>query len=119
MRFFLIFIFCYAFSFSDIIDNSFITNYEYGKMLYKNPRGIGCIKCHGKSGDSKLIAKYKNEDGIEEMLIAPPINELAKEKFFDKLKNKEKTSLVMPTYFLTDHEINSIYIYITKRKKQN
>jgi argininosuccinate synthase len=38
---------------------SFISNLEYGQMLYKNPRGIGCIKCHGDNGKGKLIATYR------------------------------------------------------------
>ena len=39
-------------------DNSFITKYEYGKMLYANPRGISCIKCHGKDAKGKKIATF-------------------------------------------------------------
>jgi len=31
---------------------------EYASSLYKNPRGIGCQKCHGLKGEGKLIAKY-------------------------------------------------------------
>jgi len=38
-----------------LADESFISNLEYGEMLYKNPRGIGCIKCHGKNGKGKII----------------------------------------------------------------
>ena len=28
-------------------------------MLYKNPRGVGCDKCHGEKGEGSLIVKYK------------------------------------------------------------
>lgn len=45
----------------DIINNSFITEYEYGAMLYENPRGIGCNKCHGDGDKSLVIAKYKDK----------------------------------------------------------
>ena len=45
--------------FSLLLSESFITDVEYGKMLYQNPRGIGCDKCHGKKGGGLLIASYK------------------------------------------------------------
>lgn len=35
------------------INNSFITKYEYGKMLFNNPRGIGCNNCHGDDARGK------------------------------------------------------------------
>ena len=38
--------------------SSFITPLEYASQLYKNPRGIGCIKCHNKNGEGKVIANY-------------------------------------------------------------
>ena len=31
--------------------SDFITKNEYAKMLYQNPRGIGCDKCHGSGGE--------------------------------------------------------------------
>lgn len=37
------------------INNSFITKYEYGKMLYNNPRGIGCNNCHGDDARGKNL----------------------------------------------------------------
>jgi len=42
-------------------ESSFITRMEYSSLLYKNPRGIGCNKCHGLKGEGKLIAKYKEK----------------------------------------------------------
>ena len=27
----------------NLVDNSFITKFEYGAMLYANPRGVGCV----------------------------------------------------------------------------
>ena len=39
---------------------SFISDYEYGQMLFKNPRGIGCNKCHGENGEGSLIATKKD-----------------------------------------------------------
>ena len=39
--------------------SEFITKSEYAKMLYQNPRGIGCHKCHGDKGEGALMVKYK------------------------------------------------------------
>ncbi|WP_419770252.1 MAG: c-type cytochrome [Candidatus Marinarcus sp.] len=102
---------------SSIIDNSFITRYEYGQMLYENPRGIGCNKCHGLKGEGALIAKYKTSKGVEKRLSAPQISKVSWQRFKEVLSAKENKSLVMPTYFLTNEELVSIHYYITNLKK--
>ncbi|MBL0722011.1 MAG: hypothetical protein JJV88_05470 [Sulfurovum sp.] len=28
-------------------ESDFITDLEYGEMLYNNPRGVSCASCHG------------------------------------------------------------------------
>jgi cytochrome c553 len=96
-------------------ENLFITDYEYGQMLYKNPRGIGCIKCHGKDGQKKFIARYTHKDKIYE-IYASAINNITLSKFRKKLKSKSKSKSIMPTYFLTNDEINSIHTYITSKQ---
>lgn len=105
------------------LDNSFITKLEYGKMLYKNPRGVGCIKCHKKANKSVLIAKYKEIDKttkelIEKSIIAPAINNVSFEKFVEKMKSDKTESRVMPTYFLTEDELKSLYFYIKNINKK-
>ena len=87
----------------------FITKMEYAKMLYSNPRGIGCVLCHGEKGEGSVIAKYK-EKGVKKELRAPPIDSLSKERFFKAL---EESDSVMPKYFLTDNEIEMLYFYVT------
>jgi len=87
----------------------FITKMEYAKMLYSNPRGIGCISCHGSRGEGSIIAKYKHK-GKQKELVAPAINELSKEKFFKALQRSDS---VMPKYFLTNSEIEALYFYVT------
>lgn len=111
--FFLIFL--YAFTFAE--DTSFITKFEYGEMLYKNPRGISCIKCHGEKGESKFLVNYKELQKktntiIAKSITAPNIKNLQLETFIAVLQNKENKSLVMPTYFLSDEEIKAIYHYL-------
>jgi len=93
---------------------SFITKMEYAKMLYSNPRGIGCILCHGKKGEGSIIAKYKNKGKVKE-LRAPAINKLSKKKFFKALRGSNS---VMPRYFLTKDEIEVLYFYVTSEVKK-
>ncbi len=103
------------FSLSLLIDanDSFITNMEYAKMLYKNPRGIGCNKCHGIFGQGMIIAKYK-EKGKIKYLKAPDIKDLSKEEFFKTFNAKHQ---IMPKYFLTFKEINTLYSYLQSYKR--
>ena len=103
--------------------DDFITNFEYGEMLYKNPRGIGCIKCHGDDAKEEIIAKYiDDKTGKTKALIAPNIKKVSFKVFYERLKyskvlrkGKFKTLhySVMPKYtYLTDSEIKAIYNYI-------
>ncbi len=93
----------------------FITKMEYAQMLYANPRGIGCNLCHGLKGEGTVIAKYKVK-GKKRELVAPPINQLSKERFFNGF---EITDSVMPKYFLTNKEIEALYFYVTKEQNEN
>ena len=101
---------------NQINDNLFITNYEYGQMLYENPRGIGCIKCHGKNGKGKFIARYTHKDKEFE-INAPAINIINLETFMQVLKTKSSSKSIMPTYFLTNDEMKQIHFYITHKDK--
>ncbi len=97
-------------------DNLFITNFEYGQMLYENPRGIGCIKCHGDNGKGKFIARYTHKDKKFE-INAPAINTINLEEFMKVLKAKSSSKSIMPTYFLTNDEMKQIHFYITHKDK--
>ncbi|MCF6201699.1 MAG: cytochrome c [Hydrogenimonas sp.] len=89
-------------------EESFITEGEYGQMLYENPRGIGCVHCHGKRGEGALIARYK-DNGEQKELRAPGIREIPLAKLKSSLLKRHR---VMPTYFLTDKEIRAIFYYL-------
>ena len=111
---FLILLFCMA-----IFGADFITKTEYAKMLYLNPRGIGCDKCHGAKGEGSLISKYKHFDKkanktVDDELRAPKINDIEFESFKAALT---KPKGVMPSYFLTDEETTILYEYITNQMK--
>ncbi len=118
------------------INNSFITKYEYGKMLYNNPRGIGCNKCHGDDARGKKIVEFKQEHDKKIYncsLVAPDIKDIEYEIFSVKVNSKKNPNFkfdkeqvcdkliyyanVMPTYFLVEEEIEAIFYYIKNMKK--
>lgn len=94
---------------TSILAEDFITKMEYAKMLYSNPRGIGCNLCHGEKGEGMVIAKYKQKGQVKE-LKAPAITKLDKKKFAQAL---EKNDSIMPRYYLTQNEIEILYFYVT------
>ena len=117
-------------------DSSFITQYEYGKMLYNNPRGISCTKCHGSDAKGIVIETFKHKRNKKEYLCSlksPDITNIEFEEFqavldpklekpkkkFDKDQVCEKLTYgnSMPTYFLTPEELNSIYFYLKNKEK--
>lgn len=115
------------------VNESFITKYEYGKMLYNNPRGISCAKCHGDKGKGMLISSFKHtsKDQVHYCKIkTADITRISFEKFNQKLESDmllmdklkfEKTQIcdklvygnTMPKYFLTKEEQETIHYYIT------
>ena len=104
--------------------DDFISNDEYGAMLYKNPRGIGCIKCHGKKAEGKIIAYYIDKYNKRQVVKAPNITHIKWKDFYYKLKyskvfRRGKYRVLhysfMPKYtYLTDIEIKAIYQFIHK-----
>jgi len=117
-------------------DNSFITKYEYGKMLYANPRGISCIKCHGADARGKKVASFthiKNKKKYKCIIKSNDITNISYKDFIHtldprlkKVKKKFKKDEVckkltygnsMPTYFLTNEELDSIYFYLKNKEK--
>ncbi len=117
-------------------DNSFITQYEYGKMLYENPRGISCTKCHGGDAKGLVIETFKHTRNKKEYICSlksPDITKISYEDFkvvmdpaLERKKKKFEKDQVcekltyrnsMPTYFLTPEELSSIHFYLTNRDK--
>ncbi|MGL2467132.1 c-type cytochrome [Helicobacter pylori] len=87
----------------------FISDWEYGLALYKNPRGVACTKCHGIKGEQQEITFYY-EKGEKKILYAPKINHLDFKTFKDALSLGKG---MMPKYNLNLEEIQAIYLYIT------
>lgn len=94
-------------------EESFITPYEYGKMLYQNPRGIGCHHCHGTHGEGAVIATYRHK-GKHRSLRAPQINNMIYFRFYRALQENNK---IMPKYHLTEQEIKALYLYLSESNK--
>jgi len=107
-------------------DDSFLLQVEYGRMLYKNPRGISCAKCHGREGKGGAkIAKYYDDDRNPKILKGLNILEYTLDELIASLSNKyrDKTHKrirhkVMPMYYLTKSEIEAIYSYLQQIKKK-
>jgi cytochrome c553 len=96
-------------------DDSFLTNEEYAKMLYKNPRGISCAKCHGPKGEGSVISRYIADGKLHE-IKAPPIVDLPLARFKKALKRRSR---LMPEYFLTEVEMAYLYYYLSRQNKNN
>ncbi len=94
----------------------FISHYEYGRMLFHNPRGVSCAKCHDHDGSGKVIATYKDKTGNVRTLRGPDIREVDYETLIETLSRKHP---VMPRYYLTDEEVRTIYDYLRSEKKRD
>jgi len=92
-------------------DGDFITDFEYGGMLYNNPRGISCASCHGEAGEGKKIVEYRDKNGKTIVIEGIDI----RSKTLDEIsKTVARNHPVMPKYYLTNEEINAIYYYIQR-----
>lgn len=104
-------------------------------MLYNNPRGIGCVKCHGDNANGKTIISFEHiyrDKKYKCKLSAPSIKNIDYKQFYKKVNGKDNTKKtfkndevcqkliynadIMPTYFLVDEEIEAIYYYINNLK---
>jgi uncharacterized protein YebE (UPF0316 family) len=101
----------FALLYSISLKAGFITKDEYAKMLYQNPRGIGCDKCHGEDGEGMVMSIYI-KNGEEKELKAPRINDIGIKSF---LASFEKRSNLMPVYFLTQKEKAYLYYYLSTK----
>ena len=91
-----------------ILAESFITDEEYGKYLYSNPRGISCLACHGEFAQGKIIASYIDK-GVKKILKTQSISDIDYKSFSKALK---KSRGVMPRYYLSDKETKILFDYI-------
>jgi len=89
-------------------EEDFISHYEYGQMLYENPRGVSCAQCHGESGEGRLIVAYEDEEG-QQRLEGSDIRQDSLKSMIESVKKYHK---IMPRYYLTHDEVEAIYDYL-------
>lgn len=86
-------------------------------MLYENPRGISCKKCHGDDG-SKQILGYYMKKRVKTPYTIPSIQNLSLAQFRNSLLERKDSKSIMPNYSLTDDEILTLYNYIQQFNKE-
>ena len=89
-------------------EGDFISHYEYGQMLYENPRGVSCAQCHGKVGEGTIIVEYKDENGKQTLRGT----DIRKDNLKTMINSVNTYHKVMPRYYLTDAEVQAIYDYL-------
>ncbi len=94
----------------------FISEFEYGQMLYRDPRGVSCVPCHGETGEGKKIVSYRDSKGEKVTISGPDIRTSTLEEISNSIKHGKG---VMPKYFLTDKEIKTIHAYLKKVNSEN
>ncbi|TKX30949.1 c-type cytochrome [Campylobacter estrildidarum] len=100
-----------------LFGSDFITPKEYAKMLYENPRGISCKKCHGSDGSEQILGYYINK-GVKTAYKIPSIQNIGFKEFKNSLTETKSSKSIMPNYSLTDEEIISLYNYIKLKEKK-
>ncbi len=93
----------------------FISHYEYGQMLYSNPRGVSCSQCHGDNGEGCVIVSFKDVDGKEKVIKGLDIRQ---KSLTEMIKSADVYHEVMPRYYLTNEEIKAIYDYLQKKNQE-
>jgi mono/diheme cytochrome c family protein len=92
----------------------FISDYEYGEMLFANPRGVSCSECHGKNGEGKIIVEYRDVDG-KQVLKGSDIRTESLSSMINSVNTYHK---IMPRYYLTNEEVKAIYDYLRIKNEQ-
>ena len=105
--------------------DSFLSDVEYGRMLYKSPRGISCAQCHGDAGKGgQHIVTYYDKKRNPKILRGVNIKSYSLEDLTASLKNeyrennRSKRHKIMPMYYLTDKEIHALYSYLQYDEKK-
>ena len=94
-------------------NEDFISHYEYGQMLYANPRGVSCSQCHGEKGEGKVIVSYteKNEKKVIKGM------DIRRESLSRMIQSVNVDHPIMPRYYLTNEEIKAIYDYLQEENQ--
>ena len=97
-----------------LAQEDFISDFEYGQMLYENPRGISCAACHAKNGEGKKIVSYQ-EDNKTIVIKGADI----RSRTLDEIEIiVARNHPVMPKYYLTHEEVEAIYNYLQEMNER-
>ncbi len=91
----------------------FISHYEYGEMLYANPRGVSCSQCHGESGEGETIVEFRDIHGKQTLKGS----DIRRNTLNDMIKSVNNYHQIMPRYYLTNEEVKAIYDYLQKKNE--
>ncbi|SFV58959.1 hypothetical protein MNB_SV-8-236 [hydrothermal vent metagenome] len=94
-------------------DEDFISHYEYGEMLYQNPRGVSCLQCHGDSGEGTTIVEFRDIHGKQ----AIKGSDIRKESLQAMIHAVNSYHKIMPRYYLTEEEVKAIYDYLQEKNR--
>ena len=94
-------------------DEDFISHYEYGEMLYNNPRGVSCSQCHGVSGEGKKIVEFRDIHG-KQAIQGPDIRKESLTRMINSINSYHE---IMPRYYLTNEEVKTIYDYLQEKNR--
>ena len=104
----------FLFPFLLIAQEDFISDFEYGEMLYKNPRGISCAACHAKNGEGKKIVSYQEQNKTIVIKGAD-----IRDRTLDEIEAiVARNHPVMPKYYLTHEEVDAIYSYLQEMNER-
>ena len=95
-------------------EEDFISHYEYGEMLYANPRGVSCAQCHGKSGEGQTIVEYRDIHGKQ----ALKGSDIRRNTLAEMINAVNTYHQIMPRYYLTDEEVKAIYDYLQQKNHE-
>ena len=104
----------FFFPFLLLAQEDFISDFEYGQMLYKNPRGISCAACHAKNGEGKKIVSYQEQNRTIVIKGAD-----IRDRTLDEIEAiVARNHPVMPKYYLTHEEVDAIYSYLQEMNER-
>ncbi|MEA3418300.1 MAG: cytochrome c [Campylobacterota bacterium] len=96
-------------------EEDFISDFEYGQMLYNNPRGISCAECHGQNGEGKEIVEYRDIRDKTKVIRGSDIRDISLEEIEAIVARNHP---VMPKYYLTHEEVEAIYDFIQEKNRR-
>ncbi|RLA75458.1 MAG: cytochrome c [Epsilonproteobacteria bacterium] len=106
----------FLFSLFLIAGEDFISEFEYGQMLYKNPRGISCAACHAENGEGKEIVSYQDDEN--QTIIIRGVD-IRSHSLVEIEAIVARNHPVMPKYYLTYEEVEAIYFYLQEVNKES